>query len=142
MYFQWSSAFNIGVPRIDRQHQRLAELLNEFHGSCSLPGPDCAVYPVLNALVRYAEEHFRGEEALMEETRYPESLRQKREHEKFAFAIFAFNERLQARGAEVAEEALSFVKNWLLDHILQMDRKMGDYLRDRGIPPHWQQDEP
>lgn len=142
MYFQWSSAFNIGVPRIDRQHQKLADLLNELHESSAQAGSHASVYPVLNALVRYAEEHFRGEEALMEETRYPELMRQRREHEKFSFAVFALNERLQAREEETADEALSFVKNWLLDHILQMDRRMGDYVQDRGIPSHWQQDEP
>jgi hemerythrin-like metal-binding protein len=138
MYLQWSEAFDIGVPLIDRQHRRLAELLNAVHDSHAKNGSVSSMHLLFNALVRYAEEHFRSEEALMEETRYPDLGRQKREHQRFTFAIFALNQKYEAGDAEAKEETLAFLKTWLLDHILQMDRKMGEHVQERGVPEFWQ----
>jgi hemerythrin len=142
MFIEWSPAFDIEVPRIDRQHRRLAELVNEFHAACGKGRVPGVVFTVLNGLVRYVEEHFRSEEALMTEVRYPELLRHRREHERLTLEIFALNEKLEAGDVEISQETMAFLKRWLLDHILQSDRKLGEYVQERGIPPLWLHDEP
>lgn len=142
MFIQWSPAFDIDVPLIDRQHRRLAELVNEFHSSCKNGRPGAAVFSVLNTLVKYTDEHFRSEESLMTEVRYPDLIRHRREHERLTLEIFALNEKLSSGDVEVNDETMAFLKRWLLDHILQSDRKVGDYVQNLGIPQHWQIGEP
>lgn len=142
MYFRWSEAFEIGVPRIDRQHETLASLVNDFHDACAAGGSRPQVFPTLNRLVRYVEEHFACEEALMELTQYPELARQRRAHEALTLGIFSLAARCEQGDEGVVEETMGFLRSWLLDHILQADRKLGDYVRARGVPAEWGPDGP
>jgi len=136
-YVPWSPIYDIGVGRIDHQHRGLAGLLNEFHAAVTAGAGKEHVFPVLNRLVRYVEEHFRDEEALMEAGHYPERLRQRREHEKLTVEIFSLAERYERGEAEITEDVLEFMKSWLLDHVLHEDKKLEGFFRDKGIPAGW-----
>ncbi|MBI5013888.1 MAG: hemerythrin family protein [Deltaproteobacteria bacterium] len=137
VYVPWSPLYEIGVSRIDEQHRGLAALISEFHAALGAGKAREQVFPVLNRLVRYVEEHFRDEEALMEAGHYPELLRQRREHEKLTLEIFALAERSQRGDAEITEEVMEFLKSWLVDHILHQDKKLEGFFRDRGVPAGW-----
>lgn len=136
-YVPWSPLYEIEVPRIDEQHRGLASLVSEFHAACAEGCGRERVFPLLNRLVRYAEEHFRDEEALMGAGRYPDLLRQRREHEKLTVAIFALAERYERGEAEITDEVMAFLKAWLIDHILREDKKLEGFFRDHGLPPGW-----
>ena len=142
MYFQWSEAFEIGVRRIDRQHEKLAGLVNAFHEAYVGGGSRELVFPLLNRLVRYVEEHFACEESLMEATWYPELTKQKRAHEALTLKIFALADRYEHGDDAITDETMNFLRSWLFDHILQVDRKMGEYVQARGVPPDWSTDGP
>ncbi len=134
-YLQWSPAFDLGVPALDGQHRTLVDRINELHQATG--GPAEGMFRVLNGLVRYAEEHFREEEARMASVRYPGLPRQRREHEGFLTTVFALAERLARDDPELGEELLGFLKDWLLDHILHEDRTFARFLEERApaAPP-------
>ncbi|MHB8763203.1 MAG: bacteriohemerythrin [Deferrisomatales bacterium] len=133
MYVQWSPLFEIGVPALDDQHRQLAERINDLHAAHGTAADPLGrgVFPILNGLVRYAEEHFRDEERLMASARYPGLARQRREHEAFLGRVFALAERLERGDAELSDDLFAFLRGWLLDHILGEDRKLAGFLGDR-----------
>lgn len=111
--------------------------MSDFYAARAGGGGRDEVFTVLNRLVRYAEEHFRTEEALMEAGRYPELGRQRIEHERFLRKVFALAERLERGEAEVGDEVMAFLKAWLLGHILQEDKKLEAFFEGRGLPAGW-----
>ena len=91
--------------------------------------------------MQYGEQHCHAEELLMAEVHYPALSRHRREHERLTLEIAFLEEQLEAGDVELDDETLAFLKRWLLDHILEFDRKLGEYVQRCGIPQHWQADE-
>lgn len=138
MFLQWSEVFEIGVPRIDGEHRHLVGIVNAFHQIHRSGAGRDKVFPVLNLLVKYVEVHFQSEERLMEVAKYPDLLRHRREHDKLTEQIFALAEKYEAGEAEITDQVMEFLKHWLLDHILQLDKKLAPFFQVHGIPSGWE----
>lgn len=132
-YIVWSQVFGVGVPAFDAEHQRLVDLINQCHEAHLGGAPAPAVYQVLNALVRYAEEHFSHEQRAMDHHRFPERFQHKLEHDRFLEQVFELNRRLADGETEVGEDILAFLRDWLLNHILRTDRKFAGFFADKSV---------
>lgn len=132
-YISWSPLFSVDVPRFDAQHRELLDLTNRFHDALMSGLGAAHAYAALNGLVRYAESHFADEERAMETHRYPERLRHAREHAQLVREVFELNERLQGGSEEAPEEIMEFLRDWLLQHVLQSDRKYGPFFQGRDL---------
>ncbi len=138
MFVQWNRTLAIGVPKVDNEHKHLVDVLNAFYRAFQAGVAREKVFAVLNMLLRYAEIHFRNEEALMEAANYPELQEHRKEHERLIEEVFDLNARCEVGKTEITFETMEFLKHWLLDHILAEDKKLRDYFEQRGIPPGWE----
>lgn len=138
MFLAWSEAFEVGIPKVDAEHRHLVSIVNSFHEVCRSGAGRKRVFPVLNLLVKYVEVHFQSEESLMGAGKYPDLLKHRREHDKLTEQIFELARKYEAGDAEVTGEVMEFLKGWLLDHILQVDKKLEPFFHERGIPPGWE----
>ena len=138
MLVQWNRTLNIGIPKVDREHRHLVAIVNAFHEVHLAGASREKVFTALNLLMKYADVHFRNEEALMEAGRYPGLQEHREEHERLTRKIFDLHARCRAGQAEVTDETMAFLKRWLLDHILGMDKKIEKYFLCRGIPRGWE----
>jgi len=73
--FTWSNEYSVKIQSIDRQHQKLIDMVNELHeamkaGKGSLLAPD-----IVGRLATYAQEHFAHEEEMMKLAEPPGSFR-------------------------------------------------------------------
>ncbi len=86
----------------------------------------------MNSLIRYSETHFATEEKLMEDFGYPEYKEHKREHESLLLDIFEINSLYNKKdiGADIL---LNFLKDWLICHILDTDKRCGLFLKNKGL---------
>lgn len=132
-FLEWSPLFSVGVSSLDDEHRRLVSLLNDFQDACAAGRGPQAAFGALNALVRYAEEHFAHEQDLMDEHGYPERLRHRAEHERFLRRVFELAGEVDADAERGAEEVLEFIKTWLLEHVLGSDRRYGAFFAERGV---------
>ncbi len=138
MFVQWNRTLEIGIPKVDDEHRHLVDIVNAFHRIYEAGAARDKVFTVLNMLLRYAEIHFRSEEALMEAGNYPGLPEHREEHERLIQEVFELNARYEAADAEITSETMEFLKQWLLDHILSEDMKLREYFERRGIPPGWE----
>jgi hemerythrin len=118
-YLVWSDDLNIGIDVIDRQHQKIIEMINalgEAQGSSPANTGD-----VIENLVDYTVSHFAFEESLMEEAGYVFSKAHKRVHEVFIKRVLSIRERFR-EGEDVAGELRDTLGRWLLGHIRSEDR--------------------
>jgi hemerythrin len=118
---EWDKRFVLGVTFIDRDHKRLVDLLNEIHDDIINCSSQEALGAVIVQLIDYATNHFAAEENSMAYHEYGDLPSHKEEHLKFCRMVAAFLDGSRAGKDDSSLDILSFLGNWLFDHILQTD---------------------
>ena len=130
----WSNSYSVGVPRVDADHITLLSLLNQMHINLAADKNRHALAPVLQALLTYADNHFRFEETLMEQAGYPELDAHREKHESFRQRLNG----VMSDGTstdETARRLRALLSGWLFDHIMRVDARMGAWLREHPPAP-------
>jgi diguanylate cyclase (GGDEF)-like protein/hemerythrin-like metal-binding protein/PAS domain S-box-containing protein len=118
----------VGAPMIDRQHQAIANLLNEFNHAVQDSAGQEIVIARFDEMIAVSGAHFRSEERLMTAQNYPESRAHAMSHQQ----LLEMARHLRARLADGGEMlALQALKDWFLPHILNFDKPLADYLAQR-----------
>ena len=129
--FPWNKNFEVGVPLIDEQHQRLVELLNVLAGHLIYQSDMPTLATVFNELVEYTVYHFQAEETIWHAV-FPQDAWEKNhkgEHSKFLTKInLIMGEQSSIASDQVIEEILRFLTQWLAFHILDTDMRMAKVL--------------
>lgn len=121
-YINWTDNLDLGLPVMDADHRRMADLLNQFLQS--LDGREDGAVPILETLIGAAQAHFQREEALLDQLHYPELPYHRLEHQRLIAQInhfknrFASGEMPQGNSLAIAD----WLRRWLFDHILNEDR--------------------
>ncbi|MGZ4969730.1 MAG: EAL domain-containing protein [Methylobacter sp.] len=137
--FPWNKNFEVGVPLIDDQHQKLVELLNVLAGHLAYQSDIPTLNNVFNDLAEYAIYHFQAEERVWH-TVFPDDVwetKHKNDHRRFLTTINSIMAGKTVRPLdEVIEEILTFLTQWLAFHILDTDMRMAKVVLavQSGIP--------
>ncbi len=130
----WSDRYSVGIARIDAQHRKLVDLINELHEAMLAGRGNAVIEKTLDALAAYTVSHFASEEGLMKQCAYPGYAEQKAEHEKLLAQLKLLQEKSRGKGGiALTLELASFLKHWLIDHIAALDKKYTAHLRAAGI---------
>lgn len=120
---EWKDEYSVGDAELDAQHRVLIDLINMLED-------DSAIGPVLAALKRYVDEHFRTEEKRMEASGYPDLAAHIEQHKAFEEWLDSAS-RVQREG-EVAlmlrESIRAYLTSWLVNHIMVSDKAYSPYL--------------
>jgi len=129
----WDSSYSVSVGQLDEHHQYLFCLINILQGASGKGKEDSVVGMVLAELAGYAENHFNVEEVLMEQANYPALPEHRREHQAFIARVAEFKKNLAAGMEGNAVAVLGFLKDWLIKHIQQVDKKYSACMNEVGI---------
>ena len=127
---QWTEQFSTGSPQLDVQHQALIDNINELGKALLLTNISSDDYKyivyVVDFLEHYARRHFHVEEQCMEQHRCPIHASNKAAHEQFKQTFSSFKQQWQAQGfrRELLLELHMFLSQWVVDHILQVDKQL------------------
>jgi hemerythrin-like metal-binding protein len=118
---------------MDDQHGILMDAVNELrlaqmHGS----GRE-QIGELLDRLIEFTRMHFWSEEQLMEQTGFPALAEHRSEHRSFLAQVLQWAHRLQYGEAVQICPLLCFLRDWLTEHIEEVDRQYGPWLNERGI---------
>ncbi|KAF0164489.1 MAG: PAS/PAC sensor-containing diguanylate cyclase/phosphodiesterase [Rhodocyclaceae bacterium] len=129
--FRWSDGFAIGHGTVDEQHAKLIEILNRLARYHTSNVADEDLLRVFDELVSYTVYHFGTEEALMSQFRVAEthSLPHRRAHQAFIDQALAARQAAEKSPRDVTGQTLAYLTNWLIQHILGMDRRLGEEIR-------------
>jgi len=133
----WNDSYLTGIGRIDEQHKVLVNTLNEANARLSANVTRDLLEQITRDLLSYAIYHFETEEALMKDYDYAglsavEDEKHRNEHRSFSQQVVALREGLRDGRLVTREELLSFLNNWLVNHILNTDKQFGEFLISRG----------
>ena len=93
---------------------------------------DLAMAAKKDALVDYARRHFMDEEKLMADSQYPELAHHRIEHDRLTREALDFRARFVEGKPVSTLEFAKFLSDWLVKHIIVMDKKIGIHMNTRG----------
>jgi hemerythrin-like metal-binding protein len=123
-YFVWSDELSVGNAFIDSDHQMLVDYINQLHEAMAKGHGKEVLGKILNELIRYAKEHFQREEDHMKSIRYADFPSHKQEHEIFIKEVSDLHAKFSAGNAMLSVRVSKFLKDWLVNHIMKLDRKL------------------
>lgn len=130
----WNSAlYGVQNSTLDEQHMQLIEMINELSDALTSKKGFEVSDQVLEKTLNYTYYHFSAEEALMDEYAYPDAKTHKSQHETFKAKVIAMQRESREHVATVPRELLVFLREWLLNHIAHVDKKLGLYLTKQGL---------
>jgi hemerythrin-like metal-binding protein len=80
-------------------------------------------------LIHYARLHFAEEEALMESADYPRQAEQRIAHADFSAEVTRAAAYFFAERSTSIESLVLYVRGWLEDHVMTLDRDLAEHLR-------------
>lgn len=83
---------------------------------------------MLSELVSYTLYHFRAEAGAFQKYGYPEQRQHKTEHDDLTKKVVDLQNKFNAGGLVLSTEVMNFLKDWLNNHILNIDMKYGPFL--------------
>jgi hemerythrin len=120
--------YSVGIKYIDEQHKVLVQLINAIE--INRENSDSQfIEKIINTLVQYTKSHFRDEEQILKNIRYPSFNNHKDQHLRFEKSVTQFTERLHSSGdkSKDIDKLLRFLNDWLVSHILIEDCAYRDY---------------
>ena len=127
---EWSDNLQMHIRAIDNDHKMLVDIINGLAHDMEAGSPAEHITDHLNALADYAEQHFRREEGFMEEAGYPSIGDHMKQHQVFTQKIHALVHLNETHPERVEAPALlTYLKEWLTNHILKSDMHYAPYLR-------------
>ncbi|MFB2865901.1 bacteriohemerythrin [Aeromonas sp. MdU4] len=129
----WNETFMVRVASVDRQHQGLFEAMNRFYHAVSDNSPVQVRKQRLDELLKLAIQHFADEERSMEQARYPDLQRHKQEHARLLAELGNLIRREDGDEQDLNMEMIIFLKSWLLNHILKVDKQYSECMIKAGV---------
>lgn len=132
---EWDESLSIGVPLIDEQHKKWIKLLSDVTAAIdAIQGPQ-RVAEALDFLLDYTDTHFATEEQAMTDHQYQELVVHRAKHEELKDTLADLEDEFKEDGAThiLAESLNTFMANWLVGHIKEVDLKFGAFLREKGV---------
>jgi hemerythrin len=130
-FAEWDETFSCHIEAVDADHKHLLDLLNGFHEAYRAGKGKEEILGLLRELIKYAEEHFQREERLMDQSGYLDLLEHQIVHEELVTKVFELHEKYASGDAHISDEVMEFLRLWLVEHILHMDKKFGDWYQQR-----------
>jgi len=132
-YVEWKQEYSVGIDSIDRQHKKLIGLINNLQAAVNYSTGAEFEREALDELVDYTRTHFSYEEGLMEQNGYPEFAAHRAEHELMISRVEQVLAEYQKNPDTAMQNAIDFLRDWLINHINGTDKQYSSYLIDRGV---------
>ena len=126
--YEFTGKYLTGIEMIDEEHKELFRIINEIQSiltdEYSTDNYD-DIIRLLEELRSYTKSHFKDEEEYMESIQYKGLEAQKVAHEMFISRLDAIDlNEIDAHQEDTLEKLMAFLTEWLVNHILHMDKKI------------------
>lgn len=132
-FANWNDSYSVKVQRLDDEHKKLFDIINQLHEGMKAGRGKDVLQSVIDQLLRYTEQHFKGEEGLLQQAGYPELTAHMALHQQFASKIKGFSKDFQSGAAAISVDMLEYLRNWLAQHIQGTDHQYSATLNAAGM---------
>ena len=131
MKYEFTQDLVTGNELIDYQHRALIDAVNKLYAACAAGKARQEISSATAFLVSYTDTHFRDEERLQIQYRYPDHIMHKRAHDAFKDVVAGITRKLDEQGPTIAVigEVNTAVAGWLINHIKKEDTKVAAHIK-------------
>ena len=133
VFLPWNEGLSVGVDKIDTQHRRLVDMINDLYLAVHGDRGREAVGDIFAGLKEYVVKHFSDEEEMMHSIGYDDLENHREIHKTIVAQAQSLESRWHAAEPGVELEALSFLKEWLVNHIMKVDKRYSAPCAHAGI---------
>ena len=126
----WDNSFNLGLGKIDEQHQLLLILVNKIWRAIIGRADRKHIFALVKELEVYSIIHFAEEEAYMLKVNYPNIDKHKKIHKQFIKRV-AMEKAIAIREGHLSLDILHFLRDWLVNHIKGSDMRFSEYVKEQ-----------
>ena len=127
--YEFKEEFLTGIEMIDREHKRLFEIAeNLYQLKCREYVTDKYdhIREILTELRDYTMTHFEHEEAYMKSISYKRMCSQLSQHDALRETISGWDlDAIDEDQDEAIGDMLNLITDWLVNHILNEDKRIG-----------------
>jgi len=102
MPITWLNVYNTHIKKIDQQHRKLVEMINNLETARGKTYESKLVRELFFNLVDYTKYHFSEEESLMKELHYPKLTEHTGQHKEFINKIVEMLEAVKEGELEIS----------------------------------------
>lgn len=125
-------AFGTNVTVADDEHKVIFDMTNALNDAVA-GGDRAQVGQKLDALIAYVAGHFKTEEDLFDAHGYPDAAAHKAKHAELVNTCVDVQQKFHAGELEITGDTCVFVKDWLYNHIPNVDKHYGPFLNGKGV---------
>ncbi len=118
----WTDSYNLNIKEIDQQHQKLAEMINDFYEQITQKSNKELISDLIHKMKEYAKVHFATEEKLLHQSNYKDLMEHKIKHQAFIDKVSDLETRYDSGKMILSFEITNFLKDWLITHIQKEDK--------------------
>ena len=129
--YEMKKEYFTGIQLIDDEHAQLFDYANQIYELLKdefIADKYDNIRDLLQKLMDYAKKHFADEESYMESIQYKKIFTQKMQHQAFVDELEKYDleeiDQMEDQEA-VISKMLTFVTDWLVEHILHLDTQIG-----------------
>jgi hemerythrin len=126
--FAWKDDFRTGIEEMDKHHKKFFDYLTQLEQAAGGNKGKEIIERGLKLADDYVRFHFAEEEKLLEITGFPGLDHQRKEHTFFARQVNDLRDRYAKGDSYLPISALAFLRDWFSHHIIEEDKKYGEYL--------------
>ncbi len=131
MLLTWTDDLAIGIDEIDGHHKYLVSVVNALDEASRRGEGKAVLGSILAQLADYIGFHFTREEHHMRVIGYPALEEHHEQHDALMQQLSVLVHDYETGKTTVTQDTLVFLKDWLMNHLLGHDRRIGAFLKAR-----------
>lgn len=128
----WKTVYETGIVALDNEHRQLIEQINRLYEALRDKRSNEVLNDILAMLEKYTVDHFSHEEKLMAAYGFSGLEEHQRHHGELIVAIEELKKNENADAGKLSAALMKLLRNWVLDHIVEVDKKYGAFLESRA----------
>ena len=130
----WGQVLSVEVDEIDEDHHKLIDIFNILNHAFAEGESHVYLAAVLEELVNCTVWHFSHEERLMLKYGYEGMDEHKAIHRELIKSVEELQQRILQADSTMSDKDIEFLEQWLTEHILTEDMRLGAYLSQGNVP--------
>ena len=130
---RWSEFLTVGVAQMDEEHKKFIAQVNELNKAVLECRDKAAIRRQMDLMLAEAARHFRSEEQLLLDWKYPDRAVHAIKHRELTAQLHRVKREFETPAISYMGGLKALQINQLLiDHLLKEDMKYRDFLRARA----------
>ena len=126
----WEQKYSVDIEEIDAHQKKMFELFNQLIDIKDSGIEDTKVYlNMISEISEHGKVYFSTEEKYLKKKRYPDFETHSKTHRQFIKSFISLRREISEDIANLTDDVIKELQDWLVDHILTLDSLYIPFLR-------------